>query len=142
MAGVQRDVITGHCDCKTGELTNPPQAEDRCRVASSWSVRTEKRSVPGSQEEPSGCLALPMAPSAYLIYDRSLPTSMSLVQGQTAATLQGHQDGKSLAIRGHSVQQQNGLHPHGPELSQILLLPPLQEGQSGCCPDTQVQFFF
>lgn len=56
--------------------------------------------------------------------------------------LQGHQGGKSLASKGHSLRQQNGLHPHAPQSFQILLLLPLPTSQQEHFSDTQVQFFF
>ena len=44
-----------------------------------------------------------------------LPILISLIQEQTVAMLQRHQEGKNLAMRGHVLQKQNGLHSHVPQ---------------------------
>ena len=78
-------------------------------------METEKWGLLGSQEEPSCCLWFPTAPTVCLIYSYCLPILISLIREQTTDILQGYQDGKSLAMRAHFLQKQDGLHPHLPK---------------------------
>lgn len=47
----------------------------------------------------------PVAPAVCLIYSRCLPILIPVIQEQTVAMSQGHQDGKSLAMRGYFLQK-------------------------------------
>lgn len=62
-------------------------------------IKTGKNA--GSQEEPRSCAGFPVGPSIHVIYSHCLPILISMIREQSVAMLQGHQDGKSLAIRGH-----------------------------------------
>ena len=73
--------------------------------------KTEKWGLPGSQEQPSSCPGFPIALIVHLICEHCLLILISLIQEQTFATLQGHQDGRSLAMRGDSLQKHSGFHP-------------------------------
>ena len=72
----------------------------------------KQRDLPGFQEEPGSRLGFPRALTIHLVYSHCLPTLISLIQEQTVAMLQGHQDGRSLAVRDDFLRKQNGLHPH------------------------------
>lgn len=52
----------------------------------------------------------PTAPTVHLIYKHCILIVISLVQRSRLAMMQGHQDGKSLAMRWHVLQWQNGLY--------------------------------
>lgn len=54
-----------------------------------------------------------------------------MIQEQTVSTLQGHQEVKILARRGHFLQKQNGLHSQVLQSLQILLQLPLHESELG-----------
>lgn len=64
-----------------------------------------------SQEEPSGYLGFPVAPTIHLIYSHCLSILISLIQELTVNVLQECQNGKS-GNKGSFLQKQNGLHPN------------------------------
>lgn len=70
--------------------------------------KTKKWGQLGSREEPNSRLGFPKALTVCLIYGHCLPTLISLVQEQIIAMLQGHQDGKCLAKRGHFSAEAEG----------------------------------
>ena len=47
-----------------------------------------------------------------LIYNGYLHIFLSLIQEQTVAMLQGHQDGESQPVRDHFSQKRNGFHTY------------------------------
>lgn len=63
-------------------------------------AETEKWGLQKDQEESNCCLGFPIAPTLQLIYGHCLCILIYLIQNQTFAILQGHQDNKSLAVRG------------------------------------------
>lgn len=69
-------------------------------------AKTEKRGLSWCQGELSGYLGFPKALTARAI----IHSSYFLTQEHTIATLKGHQNGKSLAMRGYFLQKENGLH--------------------------------
>ena len=71
--------------------------------------------MPGIWEEPSGCLGFPLALTLSLSHSHSLPTFFSLIQKETGAMLQGHQDGLHLAMRIRVLSNRNGPYLHVPQ---------------------------
>ena len=65
-------------------------------VGGQKNAKKEKR-LPGRTKR---CLGSPIALTGHSVYSHYLLTLISLIQEQTVAMLQGHQDGKSLAMRG------------------------------------------
>ena len=93
-----------------------------------------------ASEESNGCLECPKALVVHLMYGHYLPTSNHLIQNQTFAMWQGHQDGKHLAVRVSCfffffLQKQNSCHLHVPQFFPILLLLLLHECQPGSFPE-------
>lgn len=58
--------------------------------------RMQKLGLPRHLEEPNGHLGFPIALTIYFVYKHCFPILISLIQEQTVAMLQGHQDGNSL----------------------------------------------
>lgn len=63
--------------------------------------KKQKRGLPGSLEEPSSRSGSPTALTIHLTYSHCVPILVSLIQEQTVVKVHGHQDGKSLSLRGH-----------------------------------------
>lgn len=65
-----------------------------------WNVKMKKMGFAREWEEPSSHLGFPRAPTVCLIYSHCFPTLISLILEQTVAVLRGHQDDKTLVMRG------------------------------------------
>lgn len=76
---------------RTKRQLNKVQA--KCTTMDEGMYQQILEKMPGSRLEPCSCPGFPVAPSVHVISSHCLPILISMIQEQSVAMSQGHQDG-------------------------------------------------